>query len=171
MDLVKTGKFLQELRKEKSITQEQLSEKLGVSRRTVSRWETGNNMPDIDILIELADLYEVDLREILNGERTVIMEKEIRETALMTEEYSNERSRRSTRFVQVYFIPGIIGLFAFLILSNMELPDTFITGFFKGLTFSMPLTAMLLGLLHTTGSMGRIEAFKMRLLKGEEEKR
>ena len=70
MDLVKTGKFLQELRKEKGFTQEQLAEKIGVARRTVSRWETGCNMPDLDILMELSDLYEVDLREILSGERT-----------------------------------------------------------------------------------------------------
>ena len=62
MDLVKTGKFLQELRKEKGFTQEQLAEKIGVARRTVSRWETGSNMPDLDILMELSDLYEVKTR-------------------------------------------------------------------------------------------------------------
>ena len=45
MNMIKTGKFLQELRKEKELTQEQLGEQLGVARRTVSRWETGNNMP------------------------------------------------------------------------------------------------------------------------------
>ena len=70
MDIVKIGKFLQELRKEKGLTQEQLAEKMNVARRTVSRWETGSNMPDLDILIELADYYEVDLREILSGERS-----------------------------------------------------------------------------------------------------
>ena len=64
MDLIKTGKFLQLLRKETGFTQEELAEKLNVSRRTVSRWETGTNMPDLDILMELSDLYEVDLREI-----------------------------------------------------------------------------------------------------------
>jgi len=69
MDLVKIGSFLQKLRKEKNFTQEQLAEQLGVSRRTVSRWETGSNMPDLDVLMELSDLYTVDLREILNGER------------------------------------------------------------------------------------------------------
>ena len=69
MDPVKIGKFLQQLRKEKGLTQEQLSEQLSVTRRTVSRWETGSNMPDLDILIELSDFYEVDLREILSGER------------------------------------------------------------------------------------------------------
>lgn len=62
MNQIKIGEFLKELRKEKGLTQEQLAEKLNVSRRTVSRWETGNNLPDLDVLIEMADYYEVDLR-------------------------------------------------------------------------------------------------------------
>jgi transcriptional regulator with XRE-family HTH domain len=69
MDLVKIGTFLKDLRKEKNITQEELADKMGVSRRTVSRWETGSNLPDMDILIDISDFYEVDLREILDGER------------------------------------------------------------------------------------------------------
>ena len=50
MNQIKIGMFLQELRNEKGITQEQLAEQLGVSNRTVSRWETGSNMPDISLL-------------------------------------------------------------------------------------------------------------------------
>ena len=53
MDLQKIGNFLKELRKEKNLTQEQLAETLNVSRRTISRWETGSNMPDLDLLIEI----------------------------------------------------------------------------------------------------------------------
>ena len=77
MDLQKIGVFLKELRKEKVLTQEQLAERLNVSRRTVSRWETGSNIPDLDLLIEMADLYEVDLRELLDGERKEKMDKEM----------------------------------------------------------------------------------------------
>ena len=69
MDQKKVGSFLKELRKEKGITQEQLAEKLNVSGRSVSRWETGNNMPDISLLVEIADFYDVDVREIIEGER------------------------------------------------------------------------------------------------------
>ena len=50
MDQVKIGSFLKELRKERSLTQESLAEKLNVSNRTISRWETGSNMPDIGML-------------------------------------------------------------------------------------------------------------------------
>lgn len=69
IDNVKIGGFLRELRKEKELTQEQLAEKFGVSSRSVSRWENGNTMPELNILVELADYYEVDIREIIDGER------------------------------------------------------------------------------------------------------
>ena len=61
MDQKKIGSFLKELRKEKDITQEQLAEKINVSGRTVSRWETGSNMPDISLLAELAEFYDVSI--------------------------------------------------------------------------------------------------------------
>lgn len=69
MDMKKIGSFLKILRKEKGLTQEQLAEKLGVAGRTVSRWETASNMPDFSILIQLADFYDVQIDEILDGER------------------------------------------------------------------------------------------------------
>lgn len=69
MDQIKIGNFLKELRKEKGLTQEQLAEKFNVSGKTISRWENGKNMPDISILAELSEFYNVDIREIIDGER------------------------------------------------------------------------------------------------------
>ena len=80
MDTKKIGAFLKQCRKEKNLTQEQLAEKFGVSSRTVSRWETGSNMPDLSILVELADYYDMDLKELLDGERSQPMNQEMRET-------------------------------------------------------------------------------------------
>lgn len=77
MNQVKIGEFLRELRKEKGLTQEQLAEQFNISRRSVSRWETGSNMPDVGLLIEIADFFDVDIREIIDGERkSENMEKE-----------------------------------------------------------------------------------------------
>ena len=70
MDTKKIGAFLKQCRKEKNLTQEQLAEKFGVSARTVSRWETGINMPDLSILVQLAEYYDVEMRELLDGERS-----------------------------------------------------------------------------------------------------
>ena len=69
MNITKIGELLKSLREGKGMTQAQLAERFNVSTRTVSRWETGSNMPDVELLIELADFYEVDIREIIDGER------------------------------------------------------------------------------------------------------
>lgn len=88
MDQIKIGAFLKELRKEKELTQEQLAEELSVSGRTISRWETGSNMPDISMLVVLADFYEVSIPEIIAGERkSENMNQETRETAVAMAEY------------------------------------------------------------------------------------
>ena len=165
MDLQKIGNFLKELRKEKNLTQEQLAETLNVSRRTVSRWETGSNMPDLDLLMEIADLYQVDLRELLNGERkNEQMNEEMKETVLQVAEYSNAEKQRTAKVVRVYFVLGILALIANAVMNMIETGDTFWIGFLKGVTFALALGAMVLGILYTTGAMMKIQAFKMRLI-------
>ena len=60
MDQQKIGGFLKELRKERGVTQEQLAQILGVSNRSVSRWENGNNLPDLDLLIQISEYFETE---------------------------------------------------------------------------------------------------------------
>lgn len=69
MDTQKIGNLLAELRRENHLTQEQLGEKLGVSNKTISRWETGNYMPPVDALFALSGLYQISINEILSGQR------------------------------------------------------------------------------------------------------
>ncbi len=69
MDTKKIGTFLKELRNENGMTQEQLGEKIGVSNKTISRWETGNYMPPVDCLKMLSEIYHISINEILGGER------------------------------------------------------------------------------------------------------
>ena len=69
MEQIKTGKFIAELRKEKGMTQEQLGERLCVNSRSVSRWENGHGMPDISLLLTLADVLGVTVQELLEGSR------------------------------------------------------------------------------------------------------
>ena len=165
MDLIKTGNFLKELRKEKGLTQEQLAEQMGVARRTVSRWETGANMPDLDLLIELSDLYETDLREILSGERkSEKMNEELKETVLQVADYSNEEKERLLKRMHWLFLAGLIGFIAFLIIVMFDLQDTApyeaIGSFGLGLAFGM----VILCVIFTSRYAGKIRAFKMRLL-------
>ena len=111
MDQIKIGVFLKELRKEKGLTQEQLAEVLNVSSRTVSRWETGSNMPDISILVEIAGFYDVSIPEIVQGERkSEIMDKETRETAVALAKYSqNEVKIGKQKVVGILF--SVFGIF------------------------------------------------------------
>lgn len=96
IDQVKIGNFLKELRKEKGNTQEEIAEILGISSRSVSRWENGNTMPDLRFLVELADYYNVDIREIIDGERkSEIMEKEEKETLLKLADYADKQKRQA----------------------------------------------------------------------------
>lgn len=69
MDMRKVGQFLAQLRKEKELTQEQLGEKLGVTNKTVSRWENGNYLPPVEMLQSLSELYGLTINEILSAQR------------------------------------------------------------------------------------------------------
>ena len=69
MNQEKIGKFISELRKEKSMTQEQLAEKIGVTGKSISRWENGNTLPDISLLVQLSEILDTTLPELINGRK------------------------------------------------------------------------------------------------------
>ena len=122
MDQKKIGLFLRELRKEKELTQEQLAEKFKVSNRTVSRWETGSNMPDLSVLVELAEFYHVDINEIIDGERkSEIMNEETRETLVKVAEYANEDKKMQYYKMRKIIGDVLIGFGAFLVISAMAI--------------------------------------------------
>lgn len=79
MDLIQIGKFIARLRKEKGFTQEQFGERLGVTNKTVSRWETGTYLPSADILLSMSKMFDVSINEILSGKR--LREEEYRQAA------------------------------------------------------------------------------------------
>lgn len=168
MDQRKIGVFLKTLRKEKNITQEQLAEKMGVSNRSVSRWETGANLPDLDILMQLADYYSVELREILDGERrTQNMDPEMEETVLKVADYSNQEKLRLTRRLHWLFLAAIGALMLAFLVSFWELTGPFFD-FLSGLGQGVALGMLIVGALFTSRYGAKIRNFKRRLLgKGE----
>ena len=122
MDQVKIGSFLKELRKEKALTQEQLAEQFGVSGRTVSRWENGNNLPDISILIDLAEFYDLDIREIIDGERkSENMNKEIKDTLVKVAEYTTDEK---VKLLKELLSDSVVGLICTIgVLVSLFLAD------------------------------------------------
>lgn len=162
MDQQKIGRFLKDLRKEKGLTQEQLAEQFRISRRTVSRWETGSNLPDLDILMEMADYYDLDLRELLDGERkSEKMNKELEETVLKVADYSNEEKQKLTRNMHWLFIGGFIAAVIYMILVFTDRSDNFLGGLCLGIMFGM----MIVGVIMTSKSAAKIRACKMRFLR------
>lgn len=102
MDQIKIGSFLKELRKEHNLSQEQLAEKFNISSRSVSRWENGNTMPDISMMIELADFYDIDIRDLLRGERkSEKMDEDLKETLVMVADYTEAEKAKILN--KVYF--------------------------------------------------------------------
>lgn len=107
VDQMKIGSFLKELRKEKGITQEQLAEALNVSGRTVSRWETGSNMPDISI------------PEIIKEERkSEIMNEEEREIAKTMSDYAATEKENIFSEMRAQSIMGLCALALYWILHE-----------------------------------------------------
>ena len=162
MDQKKTGEFLKQLRKEKGLTQEQLAERFVVSGRTVSRWETGSNMPDLSVLVELADYYDVDIREIIDGERkSEKMDKELKDTVLKIAEYSNEDKLKVTKRMHLLFIGGLIAAVIYMMLVFTDRADNFLGGMCLGITFGM----MIVGVIMTSKYAAKIREVKLSLLK------
>lgn len=89
MDLIQIGKFISELRKAQGLTQEQLGEKVGVTNKTVSRWETGTYLPPVDALLSMSKMFDVTINEILSGKR------------LTEEEYKQAAEENLTQTIQV----------------------------------------------------------------------
>ena len=168
MDQKKIGSFFKELRKEKGLTQEQLAERLNVSGRTISRWETGNNMPDLDILIEIADFYKVDIRELIDGERkSEKMDKEIEETVLKVADYSNEEKNRLMKKLHFFSWVGVVTFGVFIALEALGLADRGVTediaSFCCGLSFGM----LIIAVIYTSRYTYKFRSFKKRLFQFE----
>lgn len=143
MNQQKIGEFLKHLRKDKGLTQEQLAEEFGVSSRSVSRWENGNTMPDISIIIELADFYDVDIREIICGERkSENMDKELKDTLATVADYTNnENGKIMQSAVNMAIITSVIFgivtsiIFYFYILIDNLLLNLVVIGTSSGMLY------------------------------------
>lgn len=137
------------------MTQEAIAGKFGVTQRSVSRWENGTTMPDISILIELADFYDVDIRDLLRGERKVEnMDTDMKETLEMVAEYTEADKAQLLKKV---YICGQGTLIASLVL--------FIVHFISNFTNELVLTPIIL--IITCGIFGLNTMLAGLQLKGK----
>ena len=120
MDTKKIGRFIAENRKVKKLTQTELAERLGVSDKTVSRWENGNYMPDLSLLQPLSEELGITLNELLSGE--YIKQEHVAEKAeaslASTLEYSDRKIKKSRLKVYLTMVGGVYGLLFVWLLLN-----------------------------------------------------
>lgn len=164
MDQKKTGGFLKELRKEKGMTQEQLAEAFGVSGRTISRWETGSNMPDLDLVIEIANYFEVTIEEFLDGERKEDrMNQKNEETLLKVAEYENQERVRVSRRLCGLFIAAIAAFVVYGVIDYLGLASTGIYEIIASVALGFVFGILMVGALFTSRYATRVQAAKQRL--------
>ena len=165
MNQQKVGQFLKQLRNEKSITQAQLAEMLGISNRSISRWENGTTMPDFDLLIQIAKYYDVEIGEILDGERKVeTMDKQTEETMVKVAEYNNTEKMIFSRKLHYMFIAGLLAYAVYMLIDTCGLAEIEIYDNIASFMLGLVLAVLLMGVLYSSRYITKIKAAKMRLL-------
>ena len=159
MDQKKIGSFLRELRREQGITQEQFAEKLGISARTVSRWETGSNMPDIGLLSVIADFYDVGIPEIIAGERkSDEMNEEVKEVANAMSDYADAEKAKLVKSIRNLSIIGLIALIVYLVLGETGAYErNTVLRYAYGYSEALIYVTVVMFPLYTTGLLSRLQ--------------
>ena len=167
MDQKKSGSFLRELRKEKQLTQEQLAERFGVTSRSVSRSETGSNMPDLSILVELADFYDVDIRDIIDGERKgEDMNKEEKERLQLVADYAETEKNTLLMRLRIFSIVGLISLIAGLTMMVISRDNNLpVYDYLMGTLMGVAIGALLVAVFYSTGVLENMRKRKRTLMK------
>ena len=101
------GKFIAECRKEKGLTQVQLAEKLNITNRAVSKWETGKSCPDTSIMLELCSILGITVNELLSGER-IIMENYQKKAEENLVELQDKKMKAQKMYKTLTFVWGVI---------------------------------------------------------------
>lgn len=154
MNQMATGKFISQKRKEKNLTQEQLAEKLGVSNKTVSKWETGKCMPDYSVVKSLCEALEITVAELMDGECTAgksvraYDDEQIMDLLKRTQELEKQKN---LLFGVLLIVMGI----ALQALSH-TLGGSDVKDFFSGFLLGISIVEMLVGIYVVgKGMIGR----------------
>ena len=151
MDQLLTGKFISQKRKEKNLTQEQLAEKLGVSNKTVSKWETGKCMPDYSVIKALCAELEITVAELMDGESAG--EKSVR---TYDDEQIMDLLRRTQELEkQKNIVSGVLLIVMGIALQALShtIGGSNVKDFFSGLLLGLSIAEMLVGIFVVSRGM------------------
>jgi len=175
MEQEKIGEFIAAQRKEKQMTQKQLGEALGISNKTVSKWECGKGLPDVSIMIPLCELLEINVNELLSGEHLTeeVYSEKAEENMMHLIQETESRRKESIHgnvFRIVTWIMGIFLLLVFLrITTSYKLPFP-VQAYFDVVSLAAPLFYMLLTLLFAGYIMPFFKSFTFLWHKAEDQK-
>ncbi len=121
MDQIKIGKFIASCRKEQGMTQAVLAEKLGISDRAVSKWETGKSMPDSGIMLELCELLKINVNELLSGEHITMEDYNAKsEEVILGLKSENEKYAKKLLRSEAYIVVvGVVASLAMIIAGTI----------------------------------------------------
>ena len=144
MDQIAIGKFIAKKRKEKNFTQEQLAERLGVSNKTVSKWETGKCMPDYSVVKILCEELEITVAELMDGEAAE--ERSVR--AYDDEQIMDLLKRTQDLEKQKNLLYGVLLIVMGIALQALSytLGGSNVKDFFSGLLLGISIAEMLVGI-------------------------
>ena len=125
MDQIKIGKFIAECRKKQNLTQAQLAEKLDITDRAISKWETGKAMPDSDIMLDLCDILGIKVNEFLCGEMIEIEHKDEQLNELIFQMAKNEERyhKRLLHSAYVIIATSLTALICLMSLISLLIPE------------------------------------------------
>ena len=125
MNQLKIGKFIAERRKEKKLTQMQLSEKLGITDKAISKWERGIAMPDTSIMLELCDILGINVNELLSGEKIDMENNENKNEQLLLDMAKELERKNKTVWTSMWviMISSMVALFGGVIIAALLIPE------------------------------------------------
>lgn len=154
MEQIAIGKFIAKKRKEQNLTQEQLAERLGVSNKTVSKWETGKCMPDYAVVKSLCKELKISVSELMDGEEAEEKSVRIYDEEQMLDLLRRMQESEKQRKVLTGVLLIVMGI-AFQALSH-TIGGSDVKNFFAGLLLGMSVAEMLIGVYVTAkGASGK----------------
>lgn len=153
MDQLEIGMFIAKKRKERNLTQAQLAEKLGVSNKTISKWETGKCMPDYGIIQSLCKELEITVSELIDGEETEpdsIRVYDDNQVLDLIKRIQNLENQKVSLYGIILMTMGI-ALFA----VHFSIGGSDVKDFFSGLLMGLSIGEMLVGVFVTVIGFSR----------------
>lgn len=148
MEQKKTGQYIMQKRKEKNMTQEELAEKLAVSNKTVSKWETSKSMPDYSVVEELCKVLGISVGELLNGENEVTGKTEEKQLLALLEKLQVVEKHKHILYGIILVLFGLV-----LNLLSSVTGGSSVQDFLSGALLGVSVGVMLLGVVMAVTGM------------------